>query len=355
MQRRVVVLVAFVVLALVLAGLVAWRVLGARTDYAVAVEALPQSTLRASYTDWESVRLAVGDAAPGPAASRREAAAFVDRAYEGDLSGTSAIVGSTYPLQEEFGFSPLDIKWEVYGQSTEGAVDVVRLQDTSDMLGIERRLRTLGYDEPSGGAGRGGTWAGSADLVATIDGDLSPVQQNVVVLAEERLVLMSDSASYASTTAEVVSGDVPSLSSVSGVEDLVSVSDEPVNAILWAKDFACEDLGMADADPNDQERADQLTTDALSPLAGLVMAREQDRSVRVRMRFESSDQASANLQPRVDLASGEAVGQGGTFPDRFSISSAEADGSAVTMVLQPKRRVSLLSEISQGPILFATC
>ena len=43
--------------------------------------------------------------------------------------------------------------------------------------------------------------------------------------------------------------------------------------------------------------------------------------------FQSS-QASENLQPRVDLASGDAPGQGGSFDERFRVTSGHADGQA---------------------------
>jgi hypothetical protein len=73
------------------------------------------------------------------------------------------------------------------------------------------------------------------------------------------------------------------------------------------------------------------------------------------MLFEDSDQASENLQPRVDLASGPAPGQGGSFPARFQITSAQASGSSVVLQLQPRHGERLLPDLSEGPVLFATC
>ncbi len=73
------------------------------------------------------------------------------------------------------------------------------------------------------------------------------------------------------------------------------------------------------------------------------------------MRFETSDQASANLQARVDLAAGDAPGQGGTFPERFTVTSGEADGETVVLRLEPTGARFVFSDITTGPVLFATC
>ena len=94
----------------------------------------------------------------------------------------------------------------------------------------------------------------------------------------------------------------------------------------------------------------------MSPLAGLVMAQQADRSLVFGLHFETSDQAARNLQPRVDLAAGDAPGQGGCFAERFKIASGQADGQDVVLVTEPTRRkAAVLSDLSSGPVLFATC
>lgn len=141
----------------------------------------------------------------------------------------------------------------MYGQSREGVVVAMALPESVDLGEVERNLDTLGYDAPAGGAGSGGVWAGSADLVAQIDPALTPVLQSVVVLPEERMVLMSDSAAYASSSAEVVRGESGSLGEgAEGVQDLADLAVEPVSAVLFASDFACEALSMSSADEEDQ-------------------------------------------------------------------------------------------------------
>lgn len=356
MRRRLVVLLAVVALVVVaVAGWFGWQA-ATRTTYERAVSMLPESTLRATWTDWESVRsLADG---PSGRASAGDVDRFLSRAYDLDLTSTSAVVDATFVLSREFGFSPLDASWELFGQSREGAVVLLGLPDSVDLDEVERRLEELGYSEPADGPGSGGVWAGSADLVATIDGSLTPVMQNVVVLPEERVVLLSDNQAYASSSAEVVTGDSDGLDSVDGVSALASAAGEPASAVLFASDFACEALNMSQADDSDRAVAEDLVDAAggVHPLAGLVMAVQPDRSMVVGMHFESSTQASDDLRPRAQLAGGEAPGQGGSFAERFRVVEAAADGNEIVMELEPATRdTPLLSDLSQGPVLFAAC
>ena len=56
------------------------------------------------------------------------------------------------------------------------------------------------------------------------------------------------------------------------------------------------------------------------------------------------------------LAAGQAPGQGGAFADRFSVDvRATADGDVVTLDLAPTEGSYVLSDLSTGPVLFATC
>ena len=358
MRTRVVVYVWGLVVVAVLAGVVAWRLLGATSTYEQALDTLPRATLRTTFTDWEHVRSEAGGASLAAGSSQAKVEDFLTRAYDLDLTSGSAVAESTYALQKHFGFSPLDARWEAFGQSRAGQVDVLRLDESVDPAGVERALRRLGYTPPRAGAGKGGTWVGGADLVAQVDADLTPVQQNVVVLPDDHLVLMSDSASYVSSAADVVTGDADSLSGAAGVDDLAKAAGDPVAAAQWSSTFVCEDLSMGQADDEDQRVGDELVRKAgdVGPVEGFVMAQQADRSLVFGLHFETSDQASRNLQPRVDLASGPAPGQGGSFADRFEIASGEAHGQDVVLTTRPTAKdASVFSDLSSGPLLLATC
>ena len=360
MQRRVVVVSVVIAVVVVLAGggLLAWRT-ASRTPYEQAVAWMPAETLRATYTDWAAVRGLADGTDLGAASSTRDVGSFLERAYDQDLVSASAVADSTYAMNEQYGFSPVDAAWEMYGQSREGAVVVMAMTDEVDLEGVERNLRSLGYQAPAEGAGTGGTWAGSADLVATIDPSLTPVLQNVVVLPDEHVVLLSDNTSYVSSAASVVTGSAESLEDATeGTAALAELAGEPVSAMLYASDFACEALSMGSADEEDRAVAEDLVNrvGGVSPLSGLVLAMQRDRGLTVGMHFESDEQASDNVEPRVRLASGEAVGQGGTFADRFRVREGRSDGQEVVLDLVPVDQTqSLLSDLSQGPVLFATC
>ncbi|MGZ4453420.1 MAG: hypothetical protein ACXVD1_10205, partial [Nocardioides sp.] len=295
MTHRVALIAAALVLVVAGGGVVAWRTLSGHTAFEQAMGALPPGTLRATYVDWEHVRSSARGTALGAASSRGQVQAFLSRAYDQGLTDGSGIADSTYVLSQRFGFSPLDAQWEALGQGREGQVDVVRLDDSVDMAGVERALRTLGYTPPPGGSDAGGTWVGGPDLVAQIDESLTPVEQNVAVLPDQHLVLMSDNTAYAGIAADVARGKSDSLLSVAGVPDLVDAAEEPVAATLWASTFACEDLSMGAADDEDQRVGQQLVAKAggITPLSGLVMAQQPDRRIRVGMYFETSERASA--------------------------------------------------------------
>jgi hypothetical protein len=353
----VAVIAVVVVVAVAVGAWVGWRSMQ-RTSYEDAVASLPEATLRATYTDWAAVRSLVGGSDLGAASTSRDVGSFVSEAYDLDLTGTSAVVDSTYAMNRRYGFSPIDAEWEMFGQSRDGQVVVMKFGESVDLEGVERNLRRLGYTPPGSGAANGGVWAGSADLVATIDGSLTPVMQNIVVLPSEGVVLLSDNQAYASSSASVVTGSAAGLDEVPGTSSLAAAAESPASAVLFASDFACEALSMGAADEDDQALADELITSAggVSPLAGVVFALQPDRSMVVGMHFEEASQASDDLRPRVDLATGEAPGQGGSFAERFRVEEAAADGNEIVMQLEPAADdLPLLSDLTQGPLLFASC
>lgn len=337
-MRARVVLVSLVVVALA-AGGGWWLTHRGHPAFATALATLPPQTLRAAYTDWGRV---AGVADP------TDITLFAEEAYERGLSRASALESNAESLERSYGLDLRDARWEVYGQSAEGSVAVLRVGDDTSFDGLRATLRSLGYGEPPSARS---AWTGDADITTAVDPALTPVMENVLLLEDEHLVVLSDSASYA----EQVDGSDALLDRVSGLVDRV---EEPVSAILWADDYACEDLAMTTADDADQARADALVDEAggVSPLAGLAMSTDPAGDVTVAMEFEDGDRADANLQPRTDLASGESPGLGGAFPDRFTVTSARADDRFVVLELEPApEQEALLSVISDGPVLFATC
>lgn len=350
----VVAVVAVAVLLIAVAAVVLPRL---RTDALhEAIDRLPAATLRASFTDWDRVAEEVPGADVTASSSAADIDAWLEAAFDRDLTTVSALSDTFQGLAAAFDITPLDGEWEAYGQARDGSVDLLKLADEVSLDDLEARFADLGYEPPSSGKGKDGVWVGTPELVAGLDHPLRPTQENVAVVRSQRILVMSDSPDYVASTVQVVKGEEPSLGSVAAVPDLLDAAGDPTVAELWAGDFACADLSMSQADPADQTTGSDLVSavGGVHPLTGLVMAQHPDLSLTVAMAFESSDQASADLQPRTDLASGPAPGQGGSFTDRFRVTSGTASGTVLTLELEPVDR-PLLGDLGQGPLLFVTC
>ncbi len=347
------VLVLSLVAGLVVVGVLVWQ-RQHRTDLDKALDAVPARSLRVGFTDWGTVRTRLKarlDASPDKVAIE----AFMSRAYDSDFSAASSVDEAAAALQENYGFGPATAQWEAYAQSRRGAAMVLDVGDDADFDELAGNLRSLGYTRPKD---EDGVWRGGADLVAQIDPTITPELQYVVLLADRGLVVSSDNAGYAAEAARAASGDSPSLGDKDGIAALSDRLGHPANALLWSDDFACDDLAMSHADPDDQARAELLVRKAggVTPLSGLAMAMEPDRTLRVVVHFEDAERARKNLRPRARLAVGEAVGRGVSFSDSFRLTSSRAVGSEVVLDLKPRDPTGfVLSALYDGPVLFATC
>lgn len=347
-------LVVVVVAVLVWAGLGWWQ-RSHRTDFERSLDVVPASTQRVSFTDWHAIRERLG--VDGTDTSGHELSRWLDRAYDRDYSTTSPSADEAVAMAKYLGFSAAGAQWEVYGQSDEGAADVIRMEPDVDLDDIARELKSRGFKEPESDDG---VWNGGPDLLATIDPEISPEFQYVVLLREEHLVVASDKIGYLEEAAKVASGDGDSVADELGsATDMAGKSGDPVAAMMWTRDFACSDLAMSTASPADQRRADRLIAAAgqTSALSGLVMAMSADRVLTVAEEFESGEQARENLQARAKLAVGPAVGRGGdTFASDFTLTSSRTDGSTVLLRLKPHDPTQfVLSALYDGPVIFATC
>ncbi|MFC4787361.1 hypothetical protein ACT8ZV_22985 [Nocardioides sp. MAHUQ-72] len=344
----VAVLVGVLVLGLAIGGLLWWRAQPS-TDLQRAASMAPSDAERLSWTDWSGIRRVFGTPLTADS-SVGQLERFLDRGYERDLTSTSALVQSAPVLQERYGFSPATADWELFSQSGKGAVVMIHLPDDADFDEIGDDLARVGYTRPSSDTG---VWRGGADLMNAIGPDLTPELQHVALVPDEHLVLTSDNAAYLASSVDGLDGDGAS----SDLTDVVDASGSPLSASVYAGDYTCSALAMSQADQNDQDVADELLADAgeVNPIKGFAMSVQTDRRVRVVMSFETDEQARTNADTRATLAAGPAPGQGGDFRDRFSVDSVTADGRLVTMSLVPKEGQYVLSDLSTGPVLFATC
>jgi hypothetical protein len=348
--RRLWIVVAAVVVLVAATG--AWLRWGRadQTSFAWAVDHAPAGSQRLSWTDWAAIRAHEG-ARLSPSSSARDLGRFLDRAYDDDLSSTSALVTSASVLQQRFGFSPASADWELFSQSEQGAVVTVRVGDAVDLDDVADHLRELGYRQPTSDDG---VWQGGENVVATVSSSLTPELQYVALDREDDLVLTSDSSAYLAVAVDALRGDGPR---TTGLDAVVDDAGTPLSSAVYDGDYACGALAMAQAGAADQAEAKQLLSAAgeVDPYSAFAMSDEPDGTVRVA--FELADDATArtNADTRAILARGPAPGQGGTFGDRFRVTSVTADGSLVVMDLAPRAGASVLSDLSTGPVLFATC
>ena len=349
MRNRVLAgLVALVASALVVVGVLGWRV-WQQNDFQRAVSLAPADAQRLTWTDWAGVRTTLG-ADLGPDSSPQQVGDFLDEAFDADLSPMSALLGSAETLHERFGFSPATLEWELLSQSDQGAVVIMQLPDETDMGAVADRFEQLGYQRPDSDTG---VWTGGVDLLPTI-GSLTPELQYLALDADQRLVVGSDTGAYLEQAMGTVTGDT---GGVEGLDDVVDAVGEPLAAAVYDGPVVCSELAMGHADPADRDQAEQLVTAAgeVNPLTGFAMATQPSGDVRVAMSFETEEQARVNADSRAALAVGPAPGQGGEFTDRFELGRVTAEGEVVVMRLAPVEGSYLLSDLTSGPVLFATC
>ena len=320
------------------------------TEFAAAVARTPAGTERVSWTDWAGVRRALGSDV-GAESSADELKAFLDDAYDADLSSRSALLQSAPRLQELFGFSPASVEWELFSQSRGGAVITLRLPGETEFDAIADRLEDLGFPRPASDTG---VWAGGPDLLSDISPELTPELAYLVLDADDHLVFASDQQSFLDSAARTATEGGER---VDGLDAVVDAAGEPLSAAVYAGDYACGALAMGQADADDQAQAAELVAVAgtVDPYLAFAMAVQPEGDVRVAMEFASDDQARANADSRAVLATGPAPGQGGDFADRFALRSASADGSVVLLDLDPVEGEYVLGDLSSGPVLFATC
>lgn len=346
-RRAVVALVAVVVV--VGAGLVAWRLLAPVTPLERALSLAPADTSRASWTDWDGVRRELG--ADVDAGSSPEAVdAFMGEAFARDLSAMSALGTSAALMHVELGISPATIDWELLAQSASGAVEMMGVGDEVVLDDLADRLVALGWTEP---AEDDGVWVGGTDVLAAVGPGLTPELQHFVLLADRGMVLASDQAPYLEQVAEVVRGD----GGAGGLDELAAGLDEPLAAAVYDGAYACEHLAMSRADDDARAEADQLVQAAggIHPLTGFAMGLLAGGDLRAVLEVEDADDAPDDAQARAQLAAGPAPGQGGDFTDRFTVAGASSQGRAITLDLEPEEGTYALSDLTSGPVLFATC
>ncbi|WP_134766769.1 hypothetical protein [Nocardioides sp. 1609] len=352
MRRQRLLVLAAAVLVLVVAVAVVLVVLRdggdeERTDLQSAVAMAPSDARRVVWTDWSGVRAELG-LDLGAGSDEAEVEELLDAGFEADLTSASALGSSAVAMQRSFGFSPASLEWEMFAQAESGASLVMKLGDGVRTDDVADRLRALGYAEPDE---PDGLWSSDAAVVA-VTAEVTPELAFVALDADAGLVLASDSSVGVQNVLDATADPAPPIP-----QGVVDALDEPLSAVLLSGDEACSALAMANADPRDQQAGESLVSQAgeVDPVTGFAIALGADRAAEVVMSFETAEKARTNADTRAVLAVGPAPGQGGTFAERFAVDEVSADGTVVTIDLAPAADTMLVSDLSSGPVLFATC
>jgi len=331
-----------VVAIVVAAGYAVSRVPVDRPVVPTALAVLPADTTTANITDWAAVREQVGE--------------DLDAAYRGDYSAVSLLVGSAEPMEQHYGWSVHDLSWESFGQSDRGAGAVVQLDDEVDVDLVRSRLRELGYDEP---AASDGVWTGGDTLVASIDPALTPMLSHVAVRADARQVVLSDRAPYARRVARAAAGEVRAVGTEPPVRAVGLQLREAVAGTVHVGRRGCELMGFARASADDKARARQrvAAVGGVRRHAAVGWAKTVGSDgTWMLLALDFASEVSGEAQARAALARGEAVGQGGTFEDRFRVRAVETSGRTVVLDLEPTQEdAQLLSDLGRGAFLPAVC
>lgn len=366
-RRRALVVAGVVVLTLLLIAVLAvgvrwWR--GPGSDLERAVSLAPADSQRWTWTDWAAVRERLGVTGTDEAAVRR----LLDAGFDADLTSASGLVESAPLLVQSFGWSPASIDWELLAQSPDGALEIVGLGEDADTTALGDRLEAIGYTRPDEADG---IWEGGEEVLARLNQASgtagTPTLQFVAFDEDRSLVLTSDQRTYLERGLEEAAEEheprAPGVTDVLG-----TLPEQPLSAVLLTGEQACGALSMGAAGESDQAAADELLAQAgpVNPLTGFVLAllppeedgdggSQEPLDLRVGLGFESEEQARTNADTRAALAAGPAPGQGGAFSDRFTVDEVTADATTVTLDLAPVAGAFPLSDLSDGPLLFATC
>ena len=220
------------------------------------------------------------------------------------------------------------------------------------------RDRLRGARRPAGGPRlpaprrRFGHVGGRRNLLPQI-GTLTPELQYLALDADQQLVVGSDTEAYAGTAIAAATGEEEGVDDLDAVLEAVGDRSRPRSTAAtscaarsrWATRARRAGAGQRPAGRRGRGQPPHRLRD------GTRARRRRTRGDVVRGRRAGADQ---RRHPR-HVGFGAGTGKGGDFTDRFRLGRVAAEGEVVTMALDPVEGSYVLSDLSSGPVLFATC
>lgn len=308
----------------------------ARSSLASALDALPVSVDVAGVTDWAVIRETVG----------------VDDAVLRDLTTRSVLAGSIDGMRAAYGWSATDLDWEAFGQSAAGGVLVARLSGGVSVDGVEKGLRSLGYQRADD------IWTLDDSGKARIGPELAAVLGAVAIVPRQRLIVAGPDIGAVRRGLAPTRHGARSLLDRRPVADLASALNGAQAVLLQSGSTICAATALpADSDVEAQAAAAVARAGRLaSPIvAGRGLSddgRHQDLTFVAA--FDSAGQAAEQARVRGALATGPFIGRSGLIEDSLQLTSATAEGAvtALRFDVDPDRGAYMSGE---GPLLFAGC
>ena len=220
--------------------------------------------------------------------------------YDADLTLAVGAAAVRAGAADEFGFSPASADWELFSQSTDGAVITLRMPDDTDFGDLADRLDELGYPPPESDDG---VWAGGPDLLSALSPNLTPELAYVVLDRDEHLVLASDQQAYLEAAVRAATGDGD------GVDGLDVGHRGAGRPAVGGGLLGRLRLRRAGHGPGRRRRPGQAAelvaaAGTVDPYLAFAMGVRPEGEVRVAMEFADDDQARVNADSRAALATG---------------------------------------------------
>lgn len=197
--------------------------------------------------------------------------------------------------------------------------------------------------------------------MAAAGDSLTPMLEHVAVLSEQRLVVLSDAPAYAERTVDTIGADTAGMGDLDEVAATAAPLQDAIVAVVHRPPRACAVGSYASASVADRQLAAARLREVggIQPHRGLGFGIERadaGMELVVSMSFETAADAERELEARTALARGPAIGQGGTYEERFDLVSGYIAGTELVLRMRPpESRMSLVSDLADGPLLFSGC
>lgn len=321
-----------------------------RSALASALDALPDGTIVAGFTDWSAIRADLGLGAASTVAAR---AALTDDASLRDLTTRSVLGGVVEEMDRAYGWSAADLEWESYGQAPAGAVMVGRFTDGVSFDDVRDALDALGYTRD------GDVWTIDATGSQQVTPELATTLGTLALVPDRRLVVAANRADYIPAVLATIRGSRPSALSVRPIAEVASALAGSDTAVIQGGAFSCRATSLTELGPEVRAQADAALAragDLATPTftgRGLVDG-SRTQSLRFVSAYSSPAEAATQVRVRKALSTGPFIGRSGQVEDSLDLREATASGSVASLRfdLAPDGGAYMSGE---GPVLFAGC